>query len=155
MISIIVAFDENRVIGNNGVIPWKIEGEQKRFKELTLGNTVIMGRRSFEEIGRPLPGRKIIVVSRSKCFEGENLKTASSLDEALALADTEQIFIAGGERLYEEALPLCDTLFITEIHAAFDGDRYFPYFDESLYKKTAEAHIKGDIPYTYLTYTIH
>ncbi len=152
MIALIVAFDKNRVIGNDGRIPWIIEGEQKRFRTLTMGNTVIMGRRTYEEIGRPLTGRKTIVISKTAIFDGENCRTAKSLDEALIMADGD-IFISGGAALYAEALPLCEKLYITEIDASFDGDTFFPIFDEGSYKKEIIQRIEGDIPYTYITYT--
>lgn len=152
MIALIVAYDKNRVIGKDGKIPWKIEGEQKRFKELTLGNTVIMGRRTYEEIGRPLPGRQTIVISKTANFDGDNCKTVKSLDEALKIAKGD-IFISGGASLYREALPFCEKLYITEIEASFDGDVFFPVFNKSKYKKEVVKKISGEIPYTYLTYT--
>ncbi|MBQ8207562.1 MAG: dihydrofolate reductase [Clostridia bacterium] len=153
MIALIVAYDKNRVIGNKGRIPWNIPGEQKRFRDLTLGNIVIMGRRTFEEIGRPLPGRTTIVISKSADFTGENCYTARSLSEAINIADDRNIFISGGAALYSEALPLCEKLYITEIDCEFEGDTFFPYFDESLYKKEITASVSGDIRYTYVTYT--
>ena len=115
MIALIVALAKNHVIGNNGYIPWKIKGEQKRFKDLTTGNVVIMGRRSFEEIGRPLPNRIIIVVSSTKEYTGENCFTVRSLQEAIELAGNKDVFISGGARLYEEALPMVEKMYITEI----------------------------------------
>ena len=104
MIGLIVARSKNNVIGKNGQIPWRIKGEQKQFKELTTGNVVIMGRKSYEEIGHPLPNRKNIVVSSSKNFDGDNLVTAHSLKEALELAGNQDIFIAGGYGLFKEAI---------------------------------------------------
>lgn len=153
MIALIAALSKNRVIGKEGRIPWKIKGEQKRFKELTTGNVVIMGRRSYEEIGRPLPGRITIVVSSTKDFTGENCYTARSLFEAIRLAGDRDIFVSGGAGLYEEALPIADRLYITEIDDFFDGDTYFPAFDEKDYKKEIVAEFGGDIPYTYVTYS--
>ena len=153
MIALIAALSQNRVIGKEGRIPWKIQGEQKRFKELTTGNVVIMGRRSYEEIGRPLPGRTTIVVSSTKDFTGENCYTAHSLPEAIRLAGSRDIFVSGGAGLYEEALPLADRLYITEIDRFFDGDTYFPAFDEKNYKKEIVAEFGGKIPYTYVTYS--
>lgn len=97
MIALIVAYSLNRVIGNRGMIPWKIKGEQKRFKEFTTGNIVIMGRRSYEEIGRPLPNRETIVVSHTKNFDGEHCRTASSLTEAIKMAGNDKnVYISGG-----------------------------------------------------------
>ncbi|MEE0970158.1 MAG: dihydrofolate reductase [Clostridia bacterium] len=153
MIAIIVAYSKNRVIGKDGKIPWNIEGEKERFRRLTEGCTVIMGRKTYEEIGRPLPNRKNIVVSRTKVFSGKDLTTAQTLGDAIRTAKNGDIFIAGGEGIYAEALPLCEKLYITEIHAEFDGDTFFPEFDESLYNKEIVSKINGLISYTYLTYT--
>ena len=153
MIAIIAAYDKNRAIGKNGKIPWNIPGEMDRFRDLTTGNTVIMGRLTYEEIGKPLKNRDNIVISKTKIFSGENLRTVSSLSEALHICKTEDIFIAGGEKLFAEALPLCEKLFITEIHGDFEGDRFFPDFDKSLFYCQTEKIVGGNIPYTYLTYT--
>lgn len=153
MIALIVAFAKNQVIGNKGCIPWKIKGEQKRFKELTTGNVVIMGRRSYEEIGRPLPNRTTIVVSGTKNFDGENCLTAKSLTEAIEFAGEKDIYISGGAKLYEEALPLVEKMYITEIEHEIEGDTYFPPFDKDLFVKEVNETYEGEIPYTYVTYT--
>ena len=153
MIALIVAYAKNHVIGNKGCIPWKIKGEQRRFKELTTGNVVVMGRRSYEEIGKPLPNRITIVVSRTKEFRGENCYTAGSLQEAIALAGDRDVYISGGAGLYEEALPIVDKMYITEIDAEIDGDTYFPRFDENDFRKEVNERFEGEIPYTYVTYT--
>ena len=153
MLALIVAYTKNRVIGNNGCIPWKIKGEQKRFRELTTGNVVIMGRRSYEEIGRPLPNRTTIVISNTKNFDCENCMTAKSLTEALEMVGDRNVYISGGARLYEEALPLVEKMYITEIDAEIEGDTYFPVFDEALYEKEVNESFEGEIPYTYVTYT--
>lgn len=158
MIALIVAFSKNRVIGNEGRIPWNIEGEKKRFKELTIGNVVIMGRRTYEEIGKPLPNRYTIVVSNTEKYEFENCTTVSSLPEAIAVAKekfagTRKIYISGGAKLYEESIDMVDKMFITEIDTVLEGDTFFPEFDESKFEKTVDEHFNGDIPYTYVTYT--
>ena len=153
MLAIIVAYSQNRVIGRDGRIPWKIKGEQIRFRELTLGQAVVMGRRTYEEIGRPLPGRMNFVVSSTQNFDGENCRTVASLAEAIELAGERDLFVSGGARLYEEALPLADKLYITEIHREVEGDTFFPPFDETLYEKSCEDTTSGDMPYTYVTYT--
>ncbi len=153
MIALIVAYANNQVIGNNGCIPWKIKGEQKRFRELTTGNVVIMGRRSYEEIGRPLPNRTTIVVSSTKKFDGENCFTAKSLEEAIEIAGDRDIYISGGARLYEEALPIVDKMYITEINCEIEGDTYFPQFDKEQFVKEIDEVVEGEIPYTYVTYT--
>lgn len=153
MIALIVAFAKNQVIGNKGYIPWKIKGEQKRFKELTTGNAVIMGRRSYEEIGKPLPNRTTIVVSNTKKFDGENCLTAKSLAEAIKLAGNKDIYISGGAKLYEEAIPLVEKMYITEIDCEIEGDTYFPSFEKEQFVKEIGEKFEGEIPYTYVTYT--
>lgn len=132
MVGLIVARSRNNVIGKNGEIPWKIKGEQKQFKELTTGNVVIMGRKSYEEIGHPLPNRLNIVVSNSKKFDGENLKTATSVEEAIKMAGDKDVFIAGGEGIYRAALPYVDVMYITEVDLDVEGGTaFFPEFDEN------------------------
>ena len=153
MIGLIVARSKNNVIGKNGEIPWNIKGEQKQFKELTTGNVVIMGRKSFEEIGKPLPNRKNIIVSRNEKFSGENLITVSSLQEALELTKGEKVFVAGGYGLYEEALPLVDVMYITEVDIEIeDGDVFFPEFDETEFEKTVIESGGGEVKYTRVIY---
>ena len=153
MIALIVACARNKVIGDKGKIPWRIKGEQRRFRELTTGNVVIMGRRSYEEIGKPLPNRMNIVVSSTKEFSGENLVTVESLDEAIRAAGDRDVYISGGARLYEEALPIVEKMYITEIEAEIEGDTYFPDFDESEFYKEINERADGEISYTYVTYT--
>ena len=157
MIGLIVAYTKNRVIGNKGQIPWRIKGEQKRFRELTTGNVVIMGRKSYEEIGRPLPNRFNIIVSRTGDFKAENMITVPSLAEAIEYAKKnrpdENIYLSGGAGIYKEGISLAEKLFITEVDATIEGDTFFPEFDESLYEKTIDEHVDGEIPYTYVTYT--
>lgn len=153
MIGLIVARSKNNVIGKNGEIPWNIKGEQKQFKELTTGNVVIMGRKSFEEIGKPLPNRKNIIVSRNEKFSGENLITVSSLQEALELTKGEKVFVAGGCGLYEEALPLVDVMYITEVDMEIeDGDVFFPEFDETEFEKTVIESGGEEVKYTRVIY---
>lgn len=153
MIAVIAAYSKNRVIGNNGMIPWKIKGEQKRFKELTYKNIVVMGRRTYEEIGKPLEGRKTIVISKTKKYKADNLITVSSLEEALQKAEGKDVFISGGSNLYKMALNFVDKLYITEIEKDFEGDTFFPQFDESEFEKKIEEHVDGEIPYSYVTFT--
>ena len=157
MIGLIVAYTKNRVIGNKGAIPWRIKGEQRRFKELTTGNVVIMGRKSYEEIGRPLPNRFTIVVSRTANFEAENCVTVPTLNDAIEYAKKnrpdENIYLSGGAGIYKEGLPLAEKLFITEVDAVIEGDTFFPEFDESKYEKTVDEEVDGEIPYVYVTYT--
>lgn len=154
MIGLIVARSKNNVIGKNGEIPWKIKGEQKQFRELTTGNVVVMGRKSYEEIGHPLPNRKNIVVSKSKCFTGENLVTVGSLQEAITSSNGENIYISGGYGLFKEALPLVDKMYITEIDTLIDdGDVFFPEFDSNDFDITIGETGGNDIKYTRTLYT--
>lgn len=153
MLSLIVAHSRNRVIGRDGRLPWRIPGELKRFKDLTMGHAVIMGRKSYEEIGKPLPGRFNIVVSSSRTFEGENLVTARSLEEALALAGDRKTFIAGGGQIFAQIIDRVDVLYITEIDAHIEGDAFFPELDYSKFERVVEKHVGGELPYDYVTYT--
>ncbi len=153
LISIIVAVARNNVIGAGGKLPWKIPGEQKRFRELSLGKTVFMGRRTFEEIGKPLPGRFTVVISRTKNFEFSNCTTMPSLQGALErFRDEEEIIIAGGARLYREALPLANRIYLTCIHRDFPGDVFFPEWDREAFNLTYVQKVEGAIPYTYYTF---
>ena len=152
MIGLIVAYSKNHVIGNKGIIPWKIYGEQRRFKELTTGNVLVMGRRSFEEIGKPLPNRTTLLVSSTLKYEDINCKTVLSLDEAIRIAGDRDIYISGGAMLYKEALPLVDKMYVTVIEKEIEGDTYFPYFNEADFEIIFEEKHEGENPYTYLTY---
>lgn len=135
MISIIVAYSKNRVIGNKGKIPWKCKTDLQRFKKLTENNVVIMGRKTYEEIGTPLTNRVNIVISKTKKFTENNVFTANSLEDALEFAETnypnKEIFISGGTSVYEKALEMdiVDCLYISVINKIVPGDRYFPKID--------------------------
>ena len=154
MVGLIVARSKNNVIGKNGQIPWRIKGEQKQFKELTTGNVVVMGRRSYEEIGHPLPNRDTIVVSRTKQFEGEHLRTAASVREAVEMAGDRDVYIAGGYGLYKEAVAFVDVMYITEVDTVVeDGDVFFPEFDEKAFNKTVGETGGDEITFTRTTYT--
>ena len=157
MVALIVAFSNNRVIGKDGVIPWNIDGEKKRFKNLTTGNVVIMGRKTFEEIGRPLPNRDTVVVSNTGTYEFENCKTAGSLRDAIEVAREsfgldKDIYISGGAAIYKEAISFVDVMYITEIDADIKGDTYFPEFEKQDFYKFEIEHVDGELPYTYVTY---
>ncbi len=154
MIGLIVARSKNNVIGKNGEIPWKIKGEQKQFRELTTGNVVVMGRKSYEEIGHPLPNRKNIIVSTSKNFTGDNLVTVCSLQEAIEVAGDADIYISGGYGLFKEALPLVDKMFITEVDTVIEGgDVFFPEFNPDEFDMTVGETGGEEIKYTRTVYT--
>jgi dihydrofolate reductase len=129
-LAIIVAMAANRTIGMNNTLPWRIPEDLKHFKTLTLGHHMIMGRKTFDSIGKPLPGRTTVVVTRNKELKIEGCIVAHSLQKAIAAcAGDEEIFIVGGAELYVQALPLTGTLYITEIQMIVPGDAYFPEFD--------------------------
>lgn len=131
MLGLIVARSKNNVIGKNGQIPWRILGEQKQFRELTTGNAVVMGRKSFEEIGHPLSNRMNIIVSNSANYVGENLITVHSLQEAISAAKNVDIYIAGGYGLFKEAISMVDKMYITEVDVeVWNGDVFFPDFNK-------------------------
>ena len=154
MLGIIAARSANNVIGKDGKIPWRIEGEQEQFRRLTECSTVVMGRRTYEEIGRPLPGRKTVVVSRTKRFEGEDLATAGSLAEALEMAGGGDVYVAGGSALYREAIPLADVMYITEVETEVEGgDAFFPGFDAEDFDLCIGETAGTDIRYTRTVYT--
>jgi len=125
----IAAMSLNRVIGNGNQIPWHLPEDFKWFKATTTGHVVVMGRKSFESIGRPLPNRETIVLSRS-AFSHPGVKTISNLDQLPAPAGDKQIFICGGAQIYEQALPLCSELFLTLVKREVEGDTFFPKFED-------------------------
>ncbi len=152
MIGLIVAYSKNHVIGINGHMPWNIPEELERFKELTTGNVIIMGRLTHKDIGRILPNRTNIIISNTEKFEGENCYTVSSLEDALKIAGNRDTYIIGGEQLFKDAIEFVDKMYITLIEQEFEGDRYFPDFDETKFNMIVEKKISGDICYKYLTY---
>lgn len=153
MTALIVARSRNNVIGKNGKIPWKIRGEQEQFRQLTTGNTVVMGSHTYEEIGHPLLDRQTIVVSTTGRFFGEGLRTARSLKEALKIAEGSDVYIAGGYALYKEAIPLADIMYITEVDLVIeDGSVYFPDFNEEDFEKETGGILGEEIRYTRIVY---
>ena len=149
MIGLIVARSKNNVIGKNGNIPWKIKGEQKQFRELTTGNVVIMGRKSYEEIGHPLPNRMNIVVSTTTEHQGDNLVSVKSLEDALLLAKGRDVYISGGYGLFKEALQIVDKMYITEVDLNIeDGDTFFPEFDINDFEVLIGETLGEEVKYT-------
>ena len=133
---IVAAVAENRVIGAGGAIPWHISEDFRRVKALTMGNPLVMGRKTFESLPRLLPGRRHIVVTRNPAWSAEGAEPASSLAAALRLANAPHIVVFGGAALYSEALPLADRIELTEVHASPAGDALFPEFDRSDWTET-------------------
>jgi len=143
---LVAAVASNGVIGAQNRLPWHLPEDLRHFKLLTLGHPIIMGRRTWESLGRPLPGRENIVVSRTPGFEAPGAGTASSLEHALALCTGEPVvFVIGGEKLYEAALELADGLILTEIKRAYAGDAHFPPFERSRWREAQrEPHAAED-----------
>ena len=128
-VSIIAAVAENGVIGREGRLPWHLADDLRRFKRLTMGHTLVMGRKTWDSIGRPLPGRRMVVLSRQADFRPVGAEVADSLDDALAVAQAagdDETFIIGGAEVYRLALPRAERMYITRVHANIDGDAYFP-----------------------------
>jgi len=131
MISIIVAASTNNVIGVQGELPWRLPDDLKRFKQLTMGKPIVMGRRTFESIGRPLPGRQNIVITRQRDYEAAGCDVVASPAAALAAAsDAAEIMIIGGSQVYELFLPKASRLYLTRVHVVVEGDAWFPEIDE-------------------------
>ena len=155
-IKIIAALSTNRVIGDKGKIPWFIRGELKRFKDITMGHNVVMGRKTFESIGKVLEGRRNIIISNNKSFEADGAIVEHSFDLAVSRCDKgKDIFIIGGSKIYEMALKHCDYLYLTVIHKSFPGDTYFPEYDArkwTLINETRNYDLENKFSYSYLSY---
>jgi dihydrofolate reductase len=157
-VSLVAAVARHGVIGHRNAIPWRIPEDAQRFRTLTMGHPVVMGRRTWETLPdrfRPLPGRRNLVVTRNDAWHEAGAERASSLEEALSvLADVPQVFVIGGGELYAQALPLADELLLTEIDADVDGDTRFPRWDRTAFEETSrERHVsETGIPYSFVTY---
>lgn len=156
-LSLIVAASENDVIGRGGQLPWRLKNDLKRFRELTTGHTVIMGRKTYESIGRPLPHRRNIVITRDLSRKIEGCDVVHSVDEALQLVTGDfEIFIIGGGDIYRQALPRADRIHLTRVHAAIEGDAFFPELPAGEWKEVAceehSADQDNEYPYAFLTY---
>lgn len=146
MISIIVAASTNNVIGVDGELPWKISDDLRRFKALTMGKPIVMGRLTWDSIGRPLPGRQNIVITRQPGFSADGCDVVASPAAALAIAgDAEEIMIIGGSQIYDLFLPKAGRLHITRVHTEIEGDAFFPSISEADWKLVAsESHEASD-----------
>ncbi|QRG09869.1 dihydrofolate reductase [Xanthobacter dioxanivorans] len=152
-LSLVVAVSQNGVIGAGGGLPWRLPSDLKRFRAITWGKPLLMGRRTFDSIGRPLPGRTSVVVSADPAFvPPEGVLKGESLAEALRLADAaademgaDEIMVIGGERVFRETLPLARTVHLTEVHAAPEGDVHFPAFDRAQWREAVrEGPLRGE-----------
>ena len=158
IVSIIVAMDKNGVIGKNlKGMPWYLPADLKHFKEITTGKPVIMGRVTYDTIGKPLPNRQNIVLTRDPAFSAQNVEVVRSINEAVHKAkQAEEIMVIGGANIYKQFLPLANRMYVTRIHAEFEGDTYFTKVNWDEWREIArESHEpdgKNPYPYTFLTY---
>jgi dihydrofolate reductase len=156
-ISLIVAMAANRVIGRDNTLPWRLPDDLRRFKRLTMGHTLIMGRKTWESIGRPLPGRDIVVVTRQEGYGvPPGVSVARSVEEALEVAEGDEVFIAGGEEIFRQTIDRADRLYLTRIDKDFPGDTFFPEFDPKRFRlverEDHEATEEVPFAYSFLTY---
>jgi dihydrofolate reductase len=133
---------KNRVIGVENRLPWHLPEDLKHFKSLTMGHHIVMGRKTYDSIGRPLPGRTTVVITRDPFFSLEDCLVVHSIEEAISVCEgDEEIFFVGGAELYRQVLPLADCLYLTEIQAEFPGDAWFPEFDREVWREASrECH---------------
>ena len=162
-LSLIVACAENGVIGRNNALPWHLPEDLRYFKRITMGKPSVMGRKTWESIGRPLPGRTNIVISRNPGFLAEGARVVPTLDAALELAEsialidgTEELMVIGGAQIYAEALPRAGRLYLTEVHAPVEGDAYLPRIDwvqwRESYRERHEATAPNPYDYSFVVY---
>ena len=149
--AIVAAKSDNNIIGDGSEIPWQVKGEQALFKKITLGGCLLMGRKTYESIGRPLPGRETIILSRDRQYHQHGCVTATSLDAAMVIAvkTNRPIYVVGGGQIYAEALPQVSDLHLTTIHTEVHGDVFFPYFDPQDFDLISSKTIHSNITYSY------
>lgn len=154
-LTIIVATDRTRGIGIRNTLPWKLREDLAFFKQTTTGHAIIMGRKTFESIGRPLPNRRSIVVSRNPDWKHEGVETVTSLEAAQELLNDSMGFVIGGGEIYQQALPLAERLLVTEIDSNFECDAFFPQIDEKIWQETVRKPYHSDengFDYAFVTY---
>ncbi|MDX1676528.1 type 3 dihydrofolate reductase [Arsukibacterium sp.] len=158
-VAMIAAMANNRVIGKDNQMPWHLPADLKHFKAITLGKPVLMGRKTFQSIGRPLPGRRNLVISRAIPENTQGVEWFNSVEQALAaVSDNAEVMVIGGGEIYRQCLPLAETLYLTEIELATDGDAYFPdYHAAGPWQLVAEQQYPADAnnPYQYRFITLH
>ena len=153
-LTIIVATDQQGGIGIDNTLPWKLPEDLAHFKRLTTGHPILMGRKTFDSIGRPLPNRRNIVITRNADWRHEGVEAVSSVEAAIALLDGAEGYVIGGAEIYKQSLSLAQRLIITEIGQTFDCDAFFPAVDQAVWQETArEAHVseKSGLAYAFVT----
>jgi dihydrofolate reductase len=156
-LAIIVAMDKQGLIGRDNDLPWKLSADLQYFRKVTMGKPLIMGRNTHESIGRPLPGRKNIVVTSNKEYQAEGCEVVASLEHAfIACDDVEEVMVMGGASLYKQLLSQADKLYLTHVNAELEGDTWFPEWDKNQWKETSrEDHLadeKNQYPYSFVVY---
>ena len=154
MISIIVATSKNRVIGNNNSLIWKLPADLKRFKQITTGSTVVMGRKTYESIGKPLPNRRNIIITRDTNYLVDNCEIVNSLEEALMLCNNDCFIIGGGE-IYKQSIDIADKIYLTLVQEDFEGDTYFPEIGKEwtkVFREDYEGDEKNEHKYSFIDY---
>jgi dihydrofolate reductase len=154
MLSLIAALARNHTVGIANRLPWHLSDDLKYFKATTSGHPIIMGRKTYDSIGRPLPGRHNIVVTRDRNWKADGVTVVHSIAEAVAAAgEVDEVFLIGGASLYAEALPLADRLYLTEIDADFDGDAFFPDWPRTQFRELRRDTRQGeDFAYSFVVY---
>ena len=148
-LTLIVAVAENGVIGRDGTLPWRLPEDLKHFRRLTLGNTVLMGRKTWESLGKPLEGRANWVLTRDAAFAAPGARVLHDLDAALAQPAQGELLVIGGAELYRQALPLAGRLELTRVHARVEGDTHFPDYDPAQWRETARRDRAADERHAY------
>jgi dihydrofolate reductase len=144
-ISLIVAMDRKGVIGKGGMLPWHLSSDLQHFKKITMGKPIIMGRRTHESIGRPLPGRENVVISRNKDYQAKDCTVLNSLECAyVKYKDLDEIMIMGGAELYRQTIDKARRIYLTEVHAEQEGDTYFPKFDRESWEEIERHDFRAD-----------
>jgi dihydrofolate reductase len=157
IISSIVAIAENNAIGKDNQLLWRLPADLKHFKEITTGHPVIMGRKTYESVGRPLPNRRNIMITRSKGLEIPGIEVVNTLEQALKLCEgTAEVFIVGGAEIYKMAMPVTDKIFLTVVKGVFEADTFFPSIDTEVWKETDAVSFEPDEknPYGYTFSTL-
>ena len=152
LVSLIVAMDQNRLIGAGNKMPWHLPADLRHFRQTTLGKPVVMGRKTFESIGKPLPGRRNLVVSGNRGFVAPGCEVSHSLGDALSACEAAvEVMVIGGATIYTQALPRADRLYLTTIEHAFDGDTYFPQWSQAEWTlESQERHKRSpEVPWAY------
>lgn len=144
-VSVIAALARNGVIGIDNRLPWRLPEDLAHFKALTLGHPILMGRKTFESLGRPLPGRTNVVITRNPDYRPDGCLVAASIPAAIALCGAaEEVFFIGGAELYAQAIPLADRLYLTEVDVEAKGDAWFPDYDRSAFREVSREHHEGE-----------